>query len=118
MQPLEVGLLSLLSLALSLLDKVFGYVSGTEQAKYTAEGQVGVASVEAMGAVETKWSFVAMMIPVLSLPVGVYLWKAMAWDKVIGPWLGYHSSTDALGGDLSKAFWIILTGIFLHAMVE
>ena len=114
-------MLSLLSVVLGpvlgILDKIFGYVSSTEITKLQTEAAVDETSITSMAAVETKWSFVAMMIPLFALPYALWTMKAVGWDKVLGPMLGYtHSTTDALNGDLSKAYWIIITGIFLHAM--
>jgi hypothetical protein len=37
----------------------------------------------------------AMIWPLLALPVIIYLWKVIVWDKVLG--LG---TTDAIGGDV------------------
>jgi hypothetical protein len=111
---------SLLSLilgpVLSFFDKIFGYVASTETAKITTEAQVEETSIQTMGAVEQKWSFVAWMIPLFALPYAIWTIKAVGWDKVIGPVFGYNSTTDALNGDLSKAYWIIISGIFLHAI--
>jgi hypothetical protein len=41
-----------------------------------------------------------MIRPLLALPVIIYLWKVIAWDKVLG--LG---TTDAIGGDVG--IWAI-----------
>ncbi len=116
-------MLSLLSLILGpvvgLLDKIFGYVSNVETTKLTTEAAVEEESIKGMAQVETKWSFVAFMIPLFALPYALWTMKAVGWDKVLGPMFGYvHSTTDALNGDLSKAYWIIITGIFLHAMAK
>lgn len=101
---------------MGILDKIFGYVSNVETTKLTTEAAVDEASITSMAQVETKWSFVALMIPLFALPYAVWTIKAVAWDKVVGPMMGFHSSTDVLAGDLSKAYWIIISGIFLHAM--
>ena len=48
-----------------------------------------------------------------------WLWrKAAAWDKVIGPVLGYASSTDPLTGALAWGFNIVLSGLFLHTWIN
>jgi hypothetical protein len=41
-----------------------------------------------------RW-YTAMIRPLLALPVIIYLWKVIVWDKVLG--LG---TTDAIGGDV------------------
>jgi hypothetical protein len=112
-----LGLLSLLGgPVIGLLDKIFGYVSNVETTKLTTQAAVDEASITSMAQVETKWSFVALMIPLFALPYAVWTIKAVGWDKVVGPMMGFNSSTDALNGDLSKAYWIIISGIFLHAI--
>jgi hypothetical protein len=46
----------------------------------------------------------AMIRPLLALPVIVYLWKVIVWDKVLG--LG---TTDAIGGDVGVWAGMIVT---------
>jgi hypothetical protein len=111
-------LLSLLSLLLSLLDKVFGYATTVDTTKLQTQAQVDVESTQEMGQVETKWWFVAATIPLFSLPFIVYTWKAVAWDKVIGPIFGYASVTDPINGTLGWVFTTVVIGLFLHAMVR
>ena len=41
-----------------------------------------------------RW-YTAMIRPLLALPVIVYLWKVIVWDKVLG-W----GTTDAIAGDV------------------
>jgi hypothetical protein len=41
-----------------------------------------------------RW-YTAMIRPLLALPIIIYLWKVILWDKVLG--LG---TTDAIGGDV------------------
>ena len=41
-----------------------------------------------------RW-YTAIIRPLLALPVIIYLWKVIVWDKVLG--LG---TTDAIGGDV------------------
>jgi len=41
-----------------------------------------------------RW-YTAVIRPLLALPVIIYLWKVIVWDKVLG--LG---TTDAIGGDV------------------
>lgn len=110
-----LALLSLLfGFVKDLIAPIFSYESTVDKDKATVE----VASIQTMGAVEQKWWFVALCIPMLAIPVELYLLKAMAWDKVLGPILGFHSSTAPLGADLHIAFLIILGGIFLNLVTK
>ena len=43
-----------------------------------------------------RW-YIAMIRPLLALPVIVYLWKVIVWDKVLG-W----GTTDAIAGDVGR----------------
>jgi hypothetical protein len=45
-----------------------------------------------------------MIRPLLALPVIIYLWKVIVWDKVLG--LG---TTDAIGGDVGVWAGMIVT---------
>jgi hypothetical protein len=45
-----------------------------------------------------RW-YTAVIRPLLTVPVIIYLWKVIVWDKVLG--LG---TTDAIGGDVS--IWV------------
>lgn len=102
---------------LSLLDKLFGYASNVIGNEATQKANVAVAEAQAMSAVERQWWFVAALIPAFALPFVIWIWKAVAWDKVIGPILGFHSRTDGLGA-LDWSFNIILTGLFLHSVMK
>ena len=109
-------MLSLLSILLGLVDKVFGYAGQVDQDKTSiAVAQIAEEQTEvtAMSAVEQKWSFVAWLIPIFALPYAVWTWKAVFWDKIIE---GGHTATDPLNGSLGAAYWIIISGIFLHAI--
>jgi hypothetical protein len=48
--------------------------------------------------------YTALVRPLLALPVVIYLWKVMVWDKVLG-W----GTTDALAGDVSVWAGAIVT---------
>jgi hypothetical protein len=50
-----------------------------------------------------RW-YTAMIRPLLALPVIIYLWKVIVWDKVLG--LG---TTDAIGGDVGVWAGMIVT---------
>jgi hypothetical protein len=45
-----------------------------------------------------------MIRPLLALPVIIYFWKVIVWDKVLG--LG---TTDAIGGDVGVWAGMIVT---------
>ena len=50
-----------------------------------------------------RW-YTALIRPLLALPVIIYLWKVIVWDKVLG--LG---STDAIAGDVAQRAGAIVT---------
>jgi hypothetical protein len=50
-----------------------------------------------------RW-YTAMIRPLLALPVIVYLWKVIVWDKVLG-W----GTTDAIAGDVGVWAGTIVT---------
>ena len=50
-----------------------------------------------------RW-WTAIVRPLLALPVAVYLWKVMVWDKVL-----HLGSTDALGGEVASWAGTIVT---------
>ena len=50
-----------------------------------------------------RW-WTAMVRPLIALPVVIYLWKVIVWDKVLG--LG---TTDAIGGDVAAWAGAIVT---------
>jgi hypothetical protein len=50
-----------------------------------------------------RW-YTAMIRPLLALPVIIYLWKVIVWDKVLG--LG---TTDVIGGDVGIWAGLIVT---------
>jgi len=50
-----------------------------------------------------RW-YTAIIRPLLALPVVVFMWKVIVWDKVLG--LG---STDALAGDVAAWSGAIVT---------
>jgi hypothetical protein len=50
-----------------------------------------------------RW-YTALVRPLLALPVIIYLWKVIVWDKVLG--LG---STDAIAGDVAQWAGAIVT---------
>jgi hypothetical protein len=108
-------MIPILTTVLSLLDKVFGYVSNVETTQLTTQAAVEEASIAATAQVETKWWFVAALIPIFALPYAIYDGKAVLWDNII---MQGHSSTPALHGSLDTLNWVIVTGLFLHAITK
>jgi hypothetical protein len=60
----------------------------------TAEIEARKSANAVIIAEQGRW-YTAMIRPLLALPVIIYLWKVIVWDKVLG--LG---TTDAIGGDV------------------
>lgn len=100
---------SVLGPLLGLADKFFDY----KTTQLTTTADVEKTQITAMSAVEQRWPFVALMIPVMSMPYAVWLWKAIVVDKIINDGT---TSTDSLGGPLGYGFTIVLSGLFLHAI--
>lgn len=100
---------SVLGPLLGLADKVFDY----KTTQLTTQAAVEETEITSMAAVEQKWPFVAFMIPVLSMPYAIWLWKAIVYDKVIE---GGLTKTDPLQGPLGWGFTIVLGGLFLHSL--
>ncbi len=106
---------------LGLLDKIFGYVSNVETTKLTTQAQVEETSTKAMASVERQWWFVALMIPVFSIPYALYIWKAIVNDKLIAPlmgWKGPWATTDPITGTLGWVFTTVVIGLFLHSVTR
>lgn len=112
------AILSLLSSIGGFFSNIFGKFFDYKTAVITAEGAATVESIKDTASVENKWWFVGLLIPILTLPVAIYIWKVMAWDKVFGPALGMPSSTDPLGGPLGIYMNIVITGLFLHSWIK
>ena len=109
-------ILSLLKPLGDIFSSFFSAFFSTETAKVQAGAAVETESIKATAAVETKWWFVAALIPLFAIPYVIYVWKAIAWDKVIGPWFGYHNRTDLINGPLGWVFTTIVVGLFLHSL--
>jgi hypothetical protein len=62
-----------------------------------------LASVILIIAEQGRW-YTAIIRPLLALPVVIFMWKVIVWDKVLG--LG---STDALTGDVATWSGAIVT---------
>lgn len=76
-----------------------------------AQAEEETAAIQGMSAVEVKWPFVAMLLVLFALPVGIYDAKCILWDNII---MHGTVSTPALKGSLANLNWIIPTGLFLH----
>lgn len=94
---------------LGLADKFFDY----KTTQLTTQAAVEETEITSMAAVEQRWPFVAFMIPALSMPYAIFVWKAIVWDKVL---MGGTTSTDPLTGSLAWGFPIVMGGLFLHSL--
>jgi len=100
------------------LSPIFSSLFNYQTAKVEAEAGVATASIQATEQVESKWWFVAALIPAIALPFAIYIWKAVAWDKVIGPMFDVHSSTDPINGPLGTVFIVVIGGLFFHSFMS
>jgi len=126
------SLLALIPGALSLLQWWFGKQVDIEMAKTNASRDVAVAAVqaaaqEADGRAKT-WGFISgskllsLLVIFLAVPIGLYEWKEIVVDKIIGPgcilewcWIG---NTDPIG-DTMVAGWMntIIASLFASSSV-
>ncbi len=90
-------MLSILSLVLAFFDKVFGYVGQIDKDRTS----VDIAQIA------------AEQTSIQAMPYAAWTWKAVLWDKIV---MQGHSTTDPLTGSLGTAYWIIISGLFLHAL--
>lgn len=69
------------------------------------EGEVAIRQAQsAIIRAEQGWWFTAMVRPMLAIPVIIYFWKCIVWDKILG--LG---ATDPLTGMIGEwAGWILM----------
>lgn len=74
-------------------------------AQLTARQQILLAE---QGNRMTRW-----IRPAIALPIVIYLWKLIIWDKVFG-W----GATDDLSPELWKLFWIVIGAYFLTRPLE
>lgn len=115
-------MLGILSLLFNGVTKIIGGIFGIKTAEVNDRATVDVASIESMAAVEQRWWFVSLMIPLISLPFALYIWKAVGWDKVIAPHLSWchHgcATTGPITGTLSWVFTTVIVGLFLHAVTK
>ena len=85
------------------------------QAKTGATRDVAVAAIQAAEAVQTRWWFVAALIPAWALPFVIYDWKAVVWDNIV---MGGEASTPALVGTLNWVHITIVASIFAHGIMD
>jgi hypothetical protein len=77
-----------------------------------AEIEARKAAKEIVIAEQGHW-WTAMIRPLAALPVVIYIWKVIVWDKVLG--LG---STDPLAGDVASWTGVIVTTYFGGRTIE
>src|SRR5215475_8589250 len=65
-----------------------------------------------INAEQGRW-WTAMIRPLAALPVVIYIWKVVVWDKVLG--LG---STDAITGEVATWAGVIVTTYFGGRTIE
>lgn len=122
-------LLSLLSSP--ILGKITDYLTtraNTELGKYQGDVTVAVAAVQAeiasrnaqkeiILAEQGRW-YTAMIRPLMAFPLVLYLWKTIAYDKVMCKFVSCGSTgiTDAVGGSLGEWIGIIIISYFGTSM--
>lgn len=62
---------------------------------------------------EQGWWVTAMIRPMIAWPIGIYMWKVVVWDKVLG--LGV---TDPLSPEFYQWAGIIITAYFIGRPLE
>lgn len=107
-------LLALLGLIPTLAPLFLGFLqkkvdAGTESEKTIASALIAQMNArrDIVVAEQGHW-FTAMIRPLLAMPVVVYMWKTVVWDKVLG--LGV---TDPLGGDIQQWAYMIVAAYFV-----
>jgi hypothetical protein len=88
------------------------YNAQTQQltAKYGLEEGIARQIIVEQEAVQTKWWFVAAIPPLFALPFVIYVWRAIAYDKV---WMNGTTSTDPINGSLGTVFIMIVSFYFI-----
>lgn len=80
------------------------------------EAEKQIAQLEARQAVliaeQGRW-LTAWIRPAIALPIVVYVWKLIIWDKVLG-----FGATDNLSPELWKLFWIVIGAYFIARPFE
>lgn len=113
---------SIISLVFSGITRLVSSFFGLQATEANDVATVSAARIEATGAVEQKWWFVAALMDLFAIPYAIYIWKAVAWDKVIAPHLSWchHAcaTTDPVNGYLMTVFGIIVTGLFMYGIIK
>lgn len=112
---------TILSLLFSGATKLLSGFFGMKTSEVNDQTTVDTARIEATAQVESKWWFVAILMDLFALPYAIYIWKAVAIDKVIAPimhWHGAWATTDPINGYLMTVFGIIVSGLFLYGLVK
>ena len=112
---------TLISLIFGGITKLVSSFLGFKTAEVNEQATVDAARIEATAQVETKWWFVAILMDLFALPYAIYIWKAIAIDKVIAPimhWHGAWATTAPINGYLMTVFGIIVTGLFLYGLIK
>jgi hypothetical protein len=115
-------LFSLISLIFGGVSKLLSSFLGYKTAETNDQATIEAARIEGFSTVESKWWFVAILMDMFALPYAIYVWKAVAWDKVIAPHLSWchHacSTTDPINGYLMTVFGIVVTGLFMYGVIK
>ena len=78
-------------------------------------GTIASAQAQAMSA----WIGHPLSPPsIMCYGVAIWFFKATACDKVIGPWLGYRWTTDALTGGTAEIAMIVVSGMFFSGIAN
>lgn len=62
---------------------------------------------------EQQWWATAIIRPLIAWPIGIYIWKVVVWDKVLG-W----GVTDPLTGGTEWVMTAVVTAYFLARPIE
>ena len=62
---------------------------------------------------EQQWWATAIIRPLIAWPIGIYIWKVVVWDKVLG--LG---TTDPLSGGMEWVMTAVVGAYFLARPIE
>lgn len=87
--------------------------------KYRIDGQIDQALIAALNSIALakmellKNKFIVALQIFLAAPVGIFFWKCIVWDKVLG-W----GTTDPLGGDIQTWAMMIMAFLFANSALE
>jgi hypothetical protein len=113
---------TIISLLFSGASKLLSGFFGMKTSEVNDQTTVDVARIEGTSTVESKWWFVALLLDLFALPFAMYLWKSVAWDKLIAPELSWckHAcaTTDPINGYNSIVFGIVVTGLFMYGLIK